>query len=302
MASDAADAEQFEKASSLLTQLDSEASSYVPEVESARLIVQGRLLLEQNSLAYGAGGTSSERALELFEQAISLTRNHPKSTIQNAARLQRARALLSLGRGQNAIPDLLVLVKLQPNSAEVNAALGIAYISVGRTASSLAPLERAVELDPQEAERFIVLGTARMLLGDLKQAERSFRGALALDGSSARAHGDLGTVLLVQGQIKQGREHLKRASQLEPTRATYSSNLSYAELLSSEPEAALKWANIAIKLDATLASAWLNLGLAQVALEDRGGARLSFEKARDLDRSDPRPINNLKDLDELEAK
>jgi Flp pilus assembly protein TadD len=125
---------------------------------------------------------------------------------------------------------------------------------------------------------------------------------LSLDSNSARAHGDLGATLLIQGKIPEGKAHLLKAAHIAPERATYAANLSYAELLSKQPALAETWARKALELDVDLASAWLNLGLAQVALDQRKAARTSFEKAKELDPSDPRVENNLRDLDELEAE
>lgn len=257
-------------------------------------LLRGRALLESESLAYGAGGSRAEKAASYFSSAEPLL-SHPEH-----ARLQRARALLALGRGDEALADLEILAGAHAGDAEVAAALGIAYLAVGRAARSLEPLKRAARLDPQEPERHLVLGTAYMLLGDLSQAERSFRTALGLDSSSARAHGDLGAVLLVRGSVAEGRAHLKKATELEPSAATYASNLAYAELLEKRPEEAKKVALHAIHLDGTLASAWLNLGLSEVALGNLGAARKAFETAQQLDPSDPRPQNNLSDLDEIE--
>jgi Flp pilus assembly protein TadD len=67
-------------------------------------------------------------------------------------------------------------------------------------------------------------------------------------------------------------------------------------------EASEARARRALALDPSLGSAWLNLGLVQNQLGDRDEARRSFVKAHDLDPDDPRPLNNLADLDELERE
>ncbi len=263
-------------------------------------LVYGQALLESESMAYGAGGDAAQRALSLFRSLLadsSLT-----LPLRRRTSLQEARALLALGRGEEALPLLRRLAEELPQEAEVQAALGIAYLSVGQVSRSLKPLERAAQLDPKSAERHLVLGTARMLVGEYGPAERSFRAVLALDANSARAYGDLGALLLLQGNAQGGRQYLQRAVLLEPKRATFAANLAYAELLNERPAEAKKEAERAIALDPSLASAWLNLGLAQVALGDRKQARVSFEKAQSLDPTDPRPKNNLQDLDEIEAE
>lgn len=275
------------------------AETTLPEALEARavhLLLKGRCRLESDSLEYGMGGEASEEALVLFRAAEEGLQN------KDLARLQIARAQLSLGQGDQAVAALISLAERYQGDAEVQAALGIAYISTGRAARALSPLRLAAKLDPTEPERLVVLGTTHMLLGDLVEAERQFRGAIELAPNSARAKGDLGAVLLLQGRIPEGKAHLLGAATLAPERATYAANLSYAELLSKAPTLGEKWARKAIELDPELASGWLNLGLSQVALGKRKEARESFEKAGALDPTDPRASNNLRDLDELEGK
>lgn len=282
-----------ERAKGLLAALsDDQRASVRGEV----LLLEGRTLLESGSLAYGSGGKEAAEAIAKFEQAMTLLQS------PDLARIERARALLALGKGEEALSALTGLANRYSGDAEVNAALGIAYLSVGQTARSLAPLRRAVRLDPNEPERYVVLGTVQMLLGDLAQAERNFRAAVTLDPDSARAQGDLGATLLVRGRVAEGRMHLERATRLDPDAATFRSNLSYAELLSDRPGEAKTLAERAIELDPKLASAWLNLGLSEVQLGDLAAARRAFERALELDPSDPRPRNNLSDLDDLSEK
>lgn len=267
---------------------------------SAVVLLRGRMRLESESLAYGEGGEAAREALVLFDSLAN--RADLGTALRDHVRLQRARALLALGRGEEAMPLLESLSSRLRDDAEIQGAFGVACLAVGQVDRSLSPLARAARLEPKQLERHIVLGTARMLVGEYAQAEKSFRAAIALDSNSARAYGDLGTLLLLQGNIEGGRQYLQRASLLAPTKATYVANLAYAELLGKRPQAALEHARRAIELDENLASGWLNQGLAQAAQGDRAAARQSFEKAQSLDPSDPRPKNNLRDLDEIEAK
>lgn len=263
------------------------------------LLLRARLRLESETLAYGAGGEAAREALVLLDSLAARTKQR---ALSEHVQLQRARALLALSRGAQAMPILEGLASRLSDDAEVQAAFGVACLSVGQVDRSLGPLARAARLEPKRAERHIVLGTARMLVGEYAHAEKSFRAAIALEPSSPRAYGDLGTLLLLQGNVSGGRQYLQRASLLAPEKATYLANLSYAELLDKRPQAALEQAQKALDIDPQLASAWLNLGLAQVALEDRAAARKSFEQASSLDPTDPRPKNNLADLDELERE
>lgn len=271
------------------------ALSCAPEKLGCAEVLSAKEVLESGPLEYGAGGREAEEALQRLDAVLEAQPGFPP------ARREKARALLALGRGEEASEILLDLVVTYRDDAEIQGALGVAYLSRGQIRESLGPLRRAAELEPNEAERLVVLGTAQMLLGDLSGAESRFRGAISRDGNSARAHGDLGALLIIQGKAKQGVEHLKRADLLNPGQATFASNLAYGELLLDRIESAKKYATRAITLDPALPSAWLNFGLVYLASGDRKSAREAFERAAALDPTDPRPQNNLRDLDELDT-
>lgn len=262
-------------------------------------LLRARRMLESGPLAFGEGGDEARKALLVLEEAQG--KAAPPSIVSRLE-LESARAHLALGRSDLALPSLVDLAARYDGEPEVWGALGVALLAEGKLVRSLEPLARAARLQPNEPERHLVLGTARFLSGDYAQAEGSFRRALSLDGDLARAHGDLGALLLVVGRLQEGRQHLQRASLLRPKKATYLSNLAYAELLLARPEKAIRLAERATQMEPDLASAWLNLGLAQVAEGKRGLARASFERAQSLDPTDPRPRNNLADLEELEAQ
>lgn len=297
----------YDEAERTLSQLRGRLGELGPSTNERALqsLFRGWLLLETGSLSYGAGGEAARSALLEFDSAIRLLGDDPggeAAAVFNRLSLQKARAQLALGQGEGALAALQRLGEAFRGEAEVQAAWGIARLSVGNIPESLAPLRRAARLDPNEPERHVVLGTAQMLAGQYAEAERSYRQALALRPDEARIHSDLGALLLLMGRIAEGKTHLERAAQLSPAEATFWANLAYAELLSEQPTRCEERARRALELDDQLASAWLNLGLCLVALGNNDSARASFVKAAELDPTDPRAQNNLRDLDELDAQ
>jgi Flp pilus assembly protein TadD len=261
----------------------------------------------EGSMSFGSGDAHNEAALKLLE---GIPLDSAPLTYQHRIRLDLSRSHLSMGQGDEALRLIEPLAQELSSDAEVQASFGIALLSLGRVEQSLGPLQKARALDPNQAERHLVLGTAHMLLGNLDAAEGAFRGALdaaSHDGSIgigksdllARIYGDLGALRLLKGDADGGRTFLQRAAGLAPRKATYLANLSYAELLLDHPQEAENLALRATHIDESLVSAWLNLGLAQARLKKWDQARQSFTLAQKLDPEDPRPKNNLADLDEL---
>lgn len=270
------------------------------QLAAAIRLLQAGLQLSQADLTFASKDEKAGVALRWLEPLLK-----QEGPLRDRARLEAARAHLANGDAEDALLLLQPLAQLHPSHAETQGALGVAYLAMGQVPRSIAPLARALELEPKEAERHLGLGTARLLVGELVLAERNFRAALAhakSDVVRARAHGDLGALLLLRGRAEDGKAHLARAVALSPSSATYLASWSYAELLLDRPLAAEQQARRALERDAALVSAWLNLGLALIAQNRLEEARTSFERAAALDPSDPRPRNNLKDLNELVAE
>lgn len=277
------------------------------ELEKIQRFVLARAILLRSSLSYGSGDENATRSLYAFDDLVKWG---VSERLSERLTIERSRARLALGQGEEALRLIEALGTQLTGDAEVQATLGIALLATGEVKRSLVPLQRSLDLDPKEPERHLVLGTARMLDGDLDAAERNFRGALAaaskVDREPAhkvellsRAYGDLGAVLLVKGDAEGGRVYLMRALGLMPRKATYLANLSYAEMLLGNPTEAEIVARKALAVDDQLVSAWINLGLAQVKLGKLDAAQVSFERAQHLDPSDPRPQENLLDLQQL---
>ena len=257
-------------------------------------LLRGRTEAHSESLAYGEGRGGAARALIEFEAAIE----RDESLL--VARLERARMLLSLGRGAEAEAPLRQLLAAAPEDAEVRGALGVSLLSQGQIEAAKLEFERATRLEPTNAERWVALGATQMLLSDLSAAEASFRTALHLDAGSVRAHADLGSLYLLRAETRQGRAHLERALHLSPRSPAVLTNLAYADYLDGEFESARQRAEAALKLDPTFASAWLNLALALAAERRLDAARDAIERARKLNPDDPRVATALEDLHALE--
>ena len=92
-----------------------------------------------------------------------------------------ARALLVLGRSDEALEVLEDLQHIEPAAQDLELMLGLAYTRLGRWPEARDHLETAREREPDNSRIRLFLGIALQELGESDAAERELRGAYALD-------------------------------------------------------------------------------------------------------------------------
>ena len=109
-------------------------------------------------------------------------------------------------------------LRLQPDSTEVRANLGLAYERHGEVAAAIALYREALRRDPRRPTLHISLGHALGSLGDLDGAIAEMREALRQQPDSAAAHAYLAQVLAQKGQPDDAMAELRLALAREPSR------------------------------------------------------------------------------------
>ncbi len=106
-------------------------------------------------------------------------------------------------------------VRLVPDSADAQLALGEARIALGRGTAAALPLRTAVELEPELAPRTIHL--LSLVFTDRQELERFLRGQIALGGQRAASF-ELALALLHKeyGSAEMALEHLRRLVERKP--------------------------------------------------------------------------------------
>ena len=236
------------------------------------------------------------QAVEQLQQALQRDGNY------GPAHAELGHVLLVLDQADRATASLEKAVRAMPSEAEAHSALGVARLATGQIVSACKSLQRAAEIEPNNAARLTNWATALLMDAKYEQAARLLERALVLDPSNPRIQTDLGTTYLTLNDTHRALPHLQKAVDQQPNKATYRSNLGYGLQRTGRLTQAVAQYRQAIALDPNLASAWINLGTALVQLNDVGQARKAFEKAASLNPEDPRPGQNLRDLDELESK
>jgi Flp pilus assembly protein TadD len=237
-----------------------------------------------------------EKAAAALRQAIKL------DPAFAPAYTELGRALLVLGKADDALATLRKAIELAPRDPEAHSGLGVALLATGRSDPAVTELAKAAELDPGSAPRQTNLGTALLMRGRVTEAVRAYELAARIAPKDARTLSDLGTALLADNQVDRAIAALKRALAVDAQRATLHSNLGYALQQKRDVPGAIAEFREAIRLDEKLVSAWINLATALAQTGDLVEARRALVRAQKLDPSDPRVRANLDELRELEKK
>ncbi len=216
------------------------------------------------------------------------------------AALELGRALLVMGKTDDALKALRRAVDLDGSDPESHSALGVGLLATGDVPGATKELGRAAEIEPASAERQGNFGTALLMAGRVDEAVNAFGKALKIAPNDPRILNDLGTTMLQQNQVDNGIALLEKAVQLEPKRATYKNNLGYGHWLKSELDRAMSLYQEALALDDKLVSAWINLGNAHARLKQYREARGAYDRAKEIDPTDPRVKAAIIELEGIE--
>jgi len=153
-------------------------------------------------------------------------------------------------------PDFL---KTQPPSAQVDIAIGNAYLGRGDLDSALVYYRSATDRDPQSPAAWNFLGICLGRMDRLDAAEKAYGRAIELDALYTKTHVNLGNVYF-------------RKNELDKAIAAY---------------------EVATSIDSTNGTAWLNLGLAHEKKQEENPAIYAYTKASRCNPDDPEPWERL---------
>lgn len=229
------------------------------------------------------------------------------------------RALLALGRGRaaEALRTLEHAVKLAPENAELQTALGRTCVALNRRPAAKAAFQRAIELAPRSgepmlqlallaltsgqkeeaanqlaaairaepslAEAHFQLGNLMRERGRLDDAERHYRGAIAANAEHAEALGNLGGLLNDRGRADEAAQHLEASVRVRPTLAPVSFTLAMIRINQRRWEEAALLLRSSLTSDPKQADANYWLGNAEMGRGNAAEARKAYQASVRLD-------------------
>src|SRR6266480_1172455 len=182
--------------------------------------------------------------------------------------LQRARAYLALGRGDDAVKAAKTAEQLAPQTPQPSAMLGAIHASRGELKKAEEVYARALEIDPKFLPGRIGLGNVYDLDRKPEEALKQYDAALKGDGRYGPAIDAKVATLVRQKRVDEAIRFVK--AQGDPQDAQAISRLGRLYRLNNEPRKAEEAFRRALKLDERMVEA--RLALARLALDEKKDA------------------------------
>ncbi|HBZ71368.1 MAG TPA: hypothetical protein DEP35_17205, partial [Deltaproteobacteria bacterium] len=164
------------------------------------------------------------------------------------ARINLAKALLDLGRADEALAELGQAAggAADTDQPEIHAARAMAFAIRGDATGAAAETEAALRHVPDFASVHARLGIVLVQAGRLPEAESQLRRAIALGLKDAEVYAGLGDALQREGRTAEAAEQLRAAVRLRPGWVEPSNNLAW--ILATAPDPGLRRPEEAITL------------------------------------------------------
>ncbi|MBI4600783.1 MAG: tetratricopeptide repeat protein [Planctomycetes bacterium] len=262
-------------------------AAVVERVES-RLDSRSRGLALRNLAKVLGWAGKVEEAERLALEALALVPEGDADTHYGAAIAYKRR-----GQIEEALAHYQETVRLEPDHALGQAALGDLYWRRGDHERARSHLEAALRIRPRLPYAIHLLGTMLEDDGDLAGAAACYERALAARPKYAEAHNSLGGVRERLGDLAAARQSYERSLEIEPDFPAAHANLGRVLALEGDADGARKHLEKAIELDGELAEACGDLGTLLYRQGDSARAKTLFEQALKIKPDYAEAHNNL---------
>lgn len=196
--------------------------------------------------------------------------------------------LYRLGDYDEALREAKTALTANPQNPEAHKNAALALDSLGKVDASIAEYKAALSLKPDYAFVHYDLGNLYLNRQEYDNAISEYKKGLALDSTSADTHTNLGNAYRAKGEIALAISEQREAKRLNPNDPVIRQNLA-SVLMSQNPNEAIAELQETEKLfpDSAVCHLCLAKGLAWRG--DSKAAEVEFQKAIDLDPSNPEP-------------
>jgi tetratricopeptide (TPR) repeat protein len=199
--------------------------------------------------------------------------------------VDRAAALLSVGRVEEAEADVNRAIAMAPDSGEPHALGAIIALARNAREAALTSARRAVEAAPDSGAASVALSYALQAAFDLEGARRTLLRAVSREPGNALAWARLSELHLSLGDVSQAVNAASRAASLAPGESRAAIVQGFAALAETRPRDAAAAFERAVALESGNPLARLGLGLAMIRLGrlDEGREELALAALLDPD-------------------
>jgi len=159
-----------------------------------------------------------------IEEALA-RHNVDKNPGDFEAHYNLASMLQAQDKVEGAIVEYEAAVRLRPQDATADNALGAALVGSGHLERGVGYLQAALKVRPDYFDARYNLGFALSQQHDFEGAAQQFRLALQLQPQDASAEANLGATLAQLGRFPEAKLHLERALQIDPNQPIAKENL-----------------------------------------------------------------------------
>lgn len=190
-----------------------------------------------------AGNRSRDEMCHLWLQVLpvnsSPAQGDPRMALQEAlarhtiennpadfeAHYNLAAMLQAKDKLDDAIGEYELAVRLRPDDATANNAIGAALVTAGHADKGAEYLQTALKARPDYFDAHYNLGFALAAQNDFEGASKQFSMALQLQPQDANVEANLGAALAQMGRFPEAKSHFERALQIDPNQAIAKENL-----------------------------------------------------------------------------
>lgn len=225
-----------------------------------------------------------EALLEKSEQAAQLSPQAKRVQVHKS-RFQRALAAYQAQRYTQALQELQLLLKVEPNSFDSNELCGLVYAATGRDEKAYPYLAKAVRLNPRASAPRTTLATSLVRLHRNTEAEPQFKKAVDLDPASYDTNHNLGEFYIQNGQLLQAIPYLANAQKINPSVYNNGYDLALAYLQTGNIDQARRQIEVMIKTNDT-AELHALLGEAEEKAKNYLISAAQYQRAAQMDPSE----------------
>jgi len=234
-----------------------------------------------------------DRAIGLFRES---TRLDPGFALAFAQMAEGLRIRYALTSDETSLEEVVsavdTAVRLNPDLAPVQVALGRVHTQRGNIDLAFAALERALEIDANDASANLAIAKLYTRLGRLEDAAASFKKAVALDPDNTSILNSYANFLYDQGRIDEATQHWQTVIRLAPEHYAALVNLGAALEETDRVAEAITMYQRSIEIRPSY-MAWSNLGTAYARDQRYLEAVEAYLKALEIDDSDSLAWGNL---------
>ncbi len=230
----------------------------------------------------GSEDEARREALKVLDEAAAGFGSSPALARE---RYEVARAIGLPDLGDGPVPE--------PRSAWEHRELGRSLLRADRFDAAADEFRAAVNLDPRDFWANFHLGVCDYRLGRFEDALSAFGICIALSPGTAQCYFDRGLALESLGRLDRAELDYSKALERDPSLAAAAFNRGLLAYKAGRPRDAEKDFRRALKSDPGPSLAGpihYNLALAQIALEDRNGAKASLAEAARLGHTEARTL------------